>query len=235
MKIIVRSCGERTTNKCIELAQKQGEVKVITARPFGKSLKQTYEEALTYNEKWVCVIDADVLLYDGVLQKAIDDLESIPNKNIFCLDGITKDKVFRKNRRAGIHIYQIKMLKEALRHIQNDKIKPESHVRKTMAALHGLKTYAKCPIIFGDHDFEQYYKDLWRKAVCQTRKLPRKASKMKSKWADLKKTDLDYLVIYEAHNWAIKNEPKIIIDVDRDYKAIENITKLGIEEKQPLL
>jgi hypothetical protein len=235
MKIIVRSCGERTTQKCIELAQKQGDVKVITARPFGESIRQTFTEALTYADKWVCVIDADVLLYDGVLQQAIDDLEIQKNKNIFCLDGITLDKIFIKTRRAGIHIYQTKMLEIALKYIQNDKIKPESHVRKTMAAIHNFKTYAKCPIVFGQHDYEQYYSDLWRKAICQSQKLPRKSAKMKPKWANLKKSDADYLVVYQAHKWASENNPKIIIDADRDYNANENIARLGLQEKKPLL
>jgi hypothetical protein len=74
MEIIVRASGERTENECIRLASKQGNVHIIRAFPFGESIRQTYKLALTFNQKWTPVIDADVLLNPDVLDKAIKHL-----------------------------------------------------------------------------------------------------------------------------------------------------------------
>ena len=63
------------------------------------------------------------------------------------------------------------MLTTAMQYIDDDQLKPESHVRNCMAQYHAAPTHSG-KIVFGTHDHEQYYADLWRKAVCQTQNLP---------------------------------------------------------------
>jgi len=228
MKIIIRSIGERTEKECIRRAMLQGEVDVIRAYPFGEAIRQTYLLAMTYNQKWIPIIDADVLLFDGYLEKAIKELNRKPD-NVFCLDGKTKDKIMMKTRRAGIHIYRTALLQTALRHINNEKIKPESNVRRKMTSR-GFPTYTG-GIVFGLHDYEQYYRDLWRKSVCQTRKL-KEATKKLEVWKKLLRKDLDYLVIYHAHLYGRELITKITIDARLDYGATEGLRNLGIQEKE---
>lgn len=228
MKIIIRTCGERTTNECIRLAERQGEVDVINAVPFGESIRQTYLKAMGYNQIWVPVIDADVLLYDNVLQPAVDELRQ-KNDKIFCLDGNTDDKILMKKRRAGIHIYRHDLLNFAMRFIDNDHIKPESNIRRQMSDL-GFPTFVS-GIVFGRHDYEQYYCDLWRKAVCQTRKLEKMIKDRPAKWKELAKEDDDFFVIYHAHYYGKSVAEKIVIDKRQDFDAEENIKKLGLKEK----
>lgn len=238
IRIIVRTCGERTTQKCIESCERQGHVDVINARPFGESIRQTYLKALEYKltDDWICVIDADVILYGGVLRKAIKELKEaeIYGKNIFCFDGKTEDKILMMSRRAGIHIYKISILEQALEFIDNEHIKPESNVRRQMAEL-GYITY-RSSMVFGKHDHEQYYCDLWRKAICQTQKLAKMIRNKPSRWLQLSKSDNDYLVIYNANKWGVKNRDKINITIDKEnnFDAAENIKKLGLFEKGEL-
>lgn len=131
MHIIVRCCGERTEKKCIETAKKQGEVHIIKTQPFGKCLQESYKLAVKLNQKWIPMIDGDVLLLPGVLTKAVNWLNSLRNSNIFCLDGKTKDKIFICTRRAGIHIYKTNLLSQAIKYINSQELKPESTVRRT--------------------------------------------------------------------------------------------------------
>jgi hypothetical protein len=231
MKIIVRTCGERTTNKCIELASKQGEVEVINARPFSESIKQTYLTAIKYDQKWIPVIDADVLLSPDTIRQAVRELEN-RTPQTFCLDGKTDDKIMMKPRRAGIHIYQRSLLEQALQYLDPAHIKPESQIRRMMVN-DGYPTYTG-KIVFGKHDFEQYYCDLWRKAVVQTRKIAGMLKGRPAKWRQMAKVDKDYLVIYNAHVYGLKYEGDMIIDKEMDFDAEENIKKIGLTEKGPL-
>lgn len=237
IRIIVRTCGERTTKKCAELCKKQGTTEIIEAVPFGESMRKSYKTAENYPSKWVCMIDADVLLLPGTLLAAIEELnnaDAMGKPPYFCLDGFTQDKIMMKRRRAGIHIYRTELLEQAYQYIDDLQLKPESHVRKSMA-LEGFPTYSKSPITFGLHDYEQFYADIWRKSVCQTQKLPKRAIIAAPTWKILSsKKDNDFLVIYEAHKYGLKTNPQIIIDKTVDYQAAENLTRLNISEKEPL-
>ena len=232
MEIIIRASGERTENECIKRAKLQGNVHVIRAVPFGESIRQTYQLAIKLNQKWTPVIDADVLLSAGALSHAVRWLDTCRG-NIFCLDGKTKDKILMRVRRAGIHIYNTSLLHRAIHYIDNNKIKPESHVRHCMEKL-GQKTVVG-NIVFGFHDYEQYYADLWRKSVCQTKKLGGiiRRSGMVSKWKKLSKTDYDYMVILAAHDHGA-GDKKIIIDSRVTYGAEDGLAALGLAEKREL-
>jgi hypothetical protein len=234
MKIIIRCCGERTEKKCIQIAKSEGEIHIVKTSPFGESMRQAYKIAIDLNQAWTPMVDADVLLYPGSLKKALTELNGMLHSDgIFCLDGKTRDKIMMKKRRAGIHIYNTKLLKKALPHIDNYELKPETFVRKKMA-LKGFKTH-KSKIIFGIHDYEQYYKDLWRKAVCQTQKLRKMIRNKPTIWKRLAQTDKDYLVIYHAHLYGKKIKTNVLIDSRIDYGATQGLKKLRIKEKARLI
>lgn len=229
MNIIVRACGERTEKECIRLAEKQGRVHVVRTMPFGESIRQTYALMATFDQEWTPVIDADVLLYPDVLAKAVRELTGM--KNVFCLDGKTDDKIMMCRRRAGIHIYKTVLAAAGMKYVDDNRVKPESHVRKCMEKL-GYKTHVS-KIIFGKHDYEQYYRDLWRKSACQTKKLAGKiaGSHIREKWRIMARTDKDYAVVLAAHNFATRSCSKIIIDARIDYGARYGLQKLRIKEK----
>jgi len=230
MDIIIRTCGERTTQKCIDLAKKQGNAHIISEKPFSESIKKTYLKAIELNKKWIPVIDADVLLYDDVLQKAIDELNGL-SFDIFCLDGKTDDKIFNCPRRAGIHIYKTSLLETALQYIDQNHIKPESNVRREMEKR-GHITYTG-KIIFGKHDYEQYYADLWRKSVCQSQKLAKmiKKKNIKQYWQKMAKIDTDFKVILAGYKYGKSLLSEVRIDADETYNAKENLKKMNIKEK----
>ena len=228
MKIIVRACGERTEKKCIELASLSGDVIVIRETPFAASLKKTYEIGKGLKQKWLPVIDADVLLTPCTIEQAIKELDKLDD-NIFCLDGKTKDKLLCQTRRAGVHIYRVSMLERALKFIDFSHIKPETWARKCMESQ-GFRTHVG-NIVFGLHDYEQFYCDIWRKAVTQTKKLQTKIKKHhEKKWKE-RIIDLDYKVILHARKWAKYNHPKILMDKNRDYDAVNQLQKMGLTEK----
>jgi len=103
-----------------------------------------------------------------------------------------------------------------------------------MDKLGGYTTTSK--IIFGKHDYEQYYTDLWRKAVCQTQKLEKMINRKNvvSEWAHKSKRDNDFKVILHAHMHGKKITDRITIDARENYGAKEGLEKLGLQEKGEL-
>jgi len=236
MQIIVRSCGERTEQKCIQLAKQHGRAHVVNALPFGETLRQSYELGQTFKQDWIPMVDADVLLYPGTLKTAVTMLKSM-NKNIFCWDGSTKDKIMIKKRRAGIHIYRRDLLSQAMQYIEDNQLKPESHVRREMQKNHGAVTHAE-GFLFGMHDFEQYYRDLWRKSFAQSRKLAgmiRRNPRILKTWSLMSMRDNDYKVILAAHKLGRTYRGDIVIDARKNYGASSGLKKLGLKEKGRLV
>ena len=87
--------------------------------------------------------------------------------------------------------------------------------------------------MFGFHDYEQYYKDLWRKSFVQTRKLAKMISRKNiiKKWKKKLKVDKDYRVILAAHRAGIRYNGHMIIDRDQNYGAESSIKLLKLKEK----
>ncbi len=233
MNIIIRTCGERTERRCIELARMQGTVHVVRAIPFGECLRQSYALALKLGDDFTPMIDGDVILSPGVLDKAIRWMRT-QSRSSFCLDGKTHDKIMMRDRRAGIHIYRTALLPMALKYVDDTRLKPESHVRKSMEK-HGHGTIVG-PIVFGYHDYEQYYRDLWRKSVAQCHKLAGliRRSNIRAHWDAAAKKDADYRVIIAGHHHGSKLREKPMIDVSLNYGAAEGLKALGLEEKGEL-
>ena len=230
MKIIVRTVGERTRDECIRRARLEGDVDVIEGiTPFHEVLRATYETGVRYDQDWVPVVDGDVLLKDGVIAQAVHELRYMGN--VFCLDGRTKDKILHTVRRAGIHIYNRRMLEQALEYVK-DSIKPETRAREAMANNHNAYTHVGA-IVFGYHDYEQYYRDLYRKAYLQTRKLRTKLPRFMKRWPQLALRDDDYKVIIAANRVAWNRECEVAFDASIYYDADDAIARLGLEEKGP--
>jgi hypothetical protein len=207
----------------------QGTVHVVRAIPFGECLRQSYALAQTFDDDFVAMVDADVLLLPGTLAAGIAYLRKC-RSSVLVLDGVTKDYIMMKKRRAGIHIYRRALLGKAMRYINDAQTKPESHVRKSMARL-GHKTVVG-KIVFGFHDYEQYYADLWRKAFAQAHKLPKTSRKCRPKWEKLAKKNPDYRVIIAANLEGEKYRGGVVIDKNwRGYRASEGLKKLRLKEK----
>ena len=71
MNIIVRAVHERTERECVRRCKLQGHVYVIREYPFGESIRKTYQLAMGFDQQWIPVVDADVLLHNDSLKNAM--------------------------------------------------------------------------------------------------------------------------------------------------------------------
>ncbi|MFA5703780.1 MAG: hypothetical protein WC982_09735 [Advenella sp.] len=230
VRIIVRTVGERTADECIRRASLEGDVDVISGcTPFFRVLEETYKLGSTYDQEWVPVVDGDVLLTEGKITAAVKVLSEM--NGVFCLDGKTDDKILNMKRRAGIHIYRRDLMEAALQYV-TESIKPETRARQAMELNHAARTYVG-DIVFGLHDYEQYYRDLYRKAYLQVKKLGGKIGRVKKKYPMWAQNDDDYKAILAGHIAGTERRYKHVFDAAQYYGADDAIARLGLREKAP--
>jgi len=162
--VIIRSADERTTELCRQLVSEEvpnKNIQIIREAPFTKAVRKTFELGIERGLPWTLAIDADVL----IRPEAIIDLLRFSEKaddNIFEFQGLVLDKLFSTYRPAGNHLYRTSLLHKAIDYIPCDGLsgRPETTTLRNMESQG--HPWILSDIIFGIHDYEQYYRDIYK-------------------------------------------------------------------------
>ena len=163
--VVVRHTNERTLEYCYELLKLQvcsSNLFCINETPFSKAVKKTFEIGIDSDKEWTLAIDADILISDQCLNKIVSEAENLEDY-FFEIQGRILDKLYGVPRSGGPHLYRTKFLKQAIKFIPKEgtSLRPESDTYESMSQLGYHYYFGKD--IYGLHDYEQYYKDLYIK------------------------------------------------------------------------
>lgn len=235
---VIRSIGERTAELCEALLAPQipgGTIHVVRVSPFTEALKRTYEIALAEGRTWTLVLDADVIIRPGAVQGLLAYARSAED-TVFEVEGKVLDKFLDSPRKAGNHLYRTALLQKALEYVTEsvDSIRPESYV-KTMMTRAGYDC-RELEDIVGLHDFEQSYRDIYRKCFVQARKHTARVQALHPLWEDLAGVDADYAVALQAFSDGIGYGGAVGIDGRAAFMdAFDRVLEvLEISEKEPI-
>jgi hypothetical protein len=221
MITIVRSLGERTTERC--LAALPGAVLVQGVRPFSETLKECYRIAIASGEDIAVCVDADVIPEPGMTDRVqrIMDETGADAMALSC-----HDKFSFKRRFVGISVYRISSLDGAIeRAAQVTRSKrPERDIRSKIGVQ------IKDKILSGTHGYDQYYRDIYRSArVWAVKHTGWPRMRILRRWE--RSRDKDYAVALEG--W--RHGAKYGAIVDGDMTGFDRaMDKLRIKEKAPL-
>lgn len=238
LTVIIRTVGERTTALCHELLKKQisdNNIHIIFEIPFTKAVRKTFEIGMNDNRKWTFVVDADVLVKPGIIDEIIEYGEATC-RNVFKIEGKVIDKFLDSPREAGTHLYRTRLMDHALELVppSNMSIRPETHVRNAMNKK-GYP-YIKTEIMTGLHDFEQYYRDIYRKCFVQSKKHHNRVLNIIKEWEKRASHDADFMVALAGFNAGSKYEGNV--EIDSNAYALHNfdevLSSLAINEKTTL-
>lgn len=238
--VIIRTVGERTTDLCYELIKKQiaeDNIHIINETPFTEAMRKTFEVGLRENRKWTFVVDADVLIRPGVIEEIVEYAETV-DENVFEIEGKIIDKfLFSMNpREAGNHLYRTAFMKQALNYIPDpyEAIRPETYVRNKMNDI-GY-AFIKTNILTGLHDFEQYYKDIYRKCFIQAKKHKDRVIKILPVWKGKSLYDDDFKVAIAGFDAGLNYSGKVSISSNELFLLKYNDVKkeLNLKEKNLL-
>ena len=232
--VVIRTAGERTLDACKALLWDQVQercVHVISELPFEAALRRTYEIGIESGVKWLMTLDADVFLKKDSVSRLLSQAESLP-RNYFQIEGLVYDKLTGMFRKAGHRMYRTSYLKIALKNLTplNTEIRPEYATLQRMEA----KGYPskESSTVFGIHDYEQYYRDIYRKAFVHANKHQVWLPQLISRWKKLTTFDDDYQIALRGLYDGLLCSKKVRIDA-RDYieDAEKAMKELGLTEK----
>lgn len=234
--IVIRSCGERTTEACRKLVLYQGippeQVVIVQEAPFTRALKRSFELGIERNLRWTLCVDADVLLRPGAIHQMLSLAEEQPD-NVCETQGQMLDKLFATVRPGGVHLYRTSLLPQALALIpgEGENIRPEHGTLQRMKAL-GYP-WVEVPYVVGLHDYEQYHRDIYRKCFVQAHKHAYHADKLLTIWRDGANEDPDFRTALIGFAAGIQHLGTVSIDVRQDLYR-QGFEATGIAEKPPL-
>lgn len=236
--VVIRSVGERTEDLCREIIGTQiahQNIFLVREKPFARAVQKTFQIGIDANRTWTMAVDADTLLLPGVLQYVCEYAET-QAANLFKAQGLVIDKFLSGPRLAGNHLYRTALLPRALHYIPDsvENIRPETFILKKM--IQQGVTVMQADMVFGFHDFEQYYRDIFRKNFLQAKKHARKAKLIKTQWEQLAHSDCDYAIALSGYESGLSYRGKVIVDADavhvKYFDALARV--LNIQEKPPL-
>lgn len=234
--VIIRSVGERSEYLCQDLISEQvPEENIAIVRnktPFSAALTESYRIGIEMDFKWTLCVDADVLLRPGAIAKLLYFAEQQDEK-VCGLQGYILDKFFGGPRCAGNHLYRTSYLEKILKIVptKGEPIRPESVILETM--VEEGYPWKIVPYLIGLHDFEQYYRDIYRKCFVHSHKHQAFIELFLSHWRDKASTDIDYQVAVKGFANGIEHYGQVLIDTEQKIYQ-EGFSRLGLEEKEKL-
>ena len=211
--VCLRTIGERTEH-CL-LKQIGGEISkeniaIVNETPLTNTLKKAFSLAINKGNSWTLHIDADVLLLPGSLKGMTKKLMALP-KDVFAAQFLVADYLLGDIRYAGNGAYRTDLLPLCLPFVAEsvDKIRPVRHVIQRMEEK-GYRFFDQREEIVGIHDAEQFYRDIYRKALVYAFKHLNKASEFIPYWRH--KQGADYLVALKGFSDGIVRTEPIQID-----------------------
>jgi hypothetical protein len=236
--VVIRSAQERTIEICKELVAKQiDKDNIITLHeyPFELALRKCYELGNDSNAKWMVTLDADVLLRSSSIKELVLKAEQMP-ENYIQLEGRIFDKIMGMYRQAGHRVYRTKFLSQALNTIPSagTQIRPEYFTLQQLGKI-GYPS-RRVADVFGLHDFEQYYLDLYRKSVVHAQKHSYFVPNLIERCTRYLHKDTDYLVILKGLWDGLIRADAVTIDKRRFLEdGRRALDELCLEEKASIV
>jgi hypothetical protein len=234
--VIVRECGERTADACVDALEAFGATRVhrVATVPFSRSLRRSLELGLEQARPWTLCIDADVIPNRSGLIRLLCAARKLPRSR-FELQGLVFDKFFAVHRPCGNHLYRTELIPGALQMIplEGTSLRPETEMLNRMAAA-GHR-WAQSRVVTGVHDFEQHPTDIYRKCFLHARKHRDHAPYLAAFWNTFSAADDDFRIALEALRKGMESREAVY--VSKEFfagPATEALKRLQVEEKPPL-
>ena len=234
--VIIRAAGERTLGLCQALVERQvppGQVQVVQAAPFEAALRQCYEKGIEAGAKWTLTLDADVLVGPGAVAELVSYGDSAGDQ-AFHLQGRVYDKLLLCARIGGLRLYRTALLPQLLDRIPEPGIALRPECDTILAVQQAGWNSVAVSSVHALHDFEQYYGDVYRKAMLHAHKHPDSTRALVPRWKELSRNDPDYLVALRGYWDGLQADAAPLLDMRAFQDRAKILQELGLSEKGEL-
>jgi hypothetical protein len=214
--VVVRAAGERTTDLCSRLAAEQtaaGSVFLVRESPSAVALRRVLEIGLQQGRSWTIELDADMLIRQDAIRLLLEGLEDAPS-DVFTIKGCKLDKLFGGVREGGMHVYRTAHLREALEVVPRpeENVRPDTTLVQRMQRR-GDRRILRSEVVSCVHDYEQYYRDIYRKAFVHARKHLVFMPYLLRMWQRMAKDDFDFQVAIWGGRAGLSYDGPLVVDV----------------------
>ncbi len=172
--VVIRSQGERTEAVCERLVKSQFEnTHIIRVSPFADAVRECFRIGLESGSEWLVTVDADVLIAPDYREKISEEVKVFSGWQIL---GHMDDKLFGGVRRGGVRAYRTSAIPKLLPSIRDGVQRVEAR----LCADH--PGWRLSSLVTGRHDYEQYYRDLYRKGAAHRAKHRNWATMIERAW-----------------------------------------------------
>jgi hypothetical protein len=243
LSIVVRAVDERTLIWCKTVLAFEiygaSEGLIDTMIPhvsngdFHSTLRQSLEVGLSAGKKWHLVVDADVIPYSGSCAAIIAWADNC-SMDVSVVQPHVCDKLLGVNRPAGVHLYRTSYIAEIIEllKLQGPTLRPETAVLLKYEKLTNRK-FVNVPVLFGAHDFEQSYEDLFRKSFQHGIKHSSIAPMLLQSWFKKSADDPDFKVALFGYLQGYMSAERNCIDA-KNSNILVMFKSILISEKPPL-
>jgi len=202
--------------------------------PFEAALAESYRIGIDSGSKWLMTLDADVLLREHAIRDFLAEADLMPN-GFFHTEGLVYDYLTGMYRKAGHRMYRTSMLIEAVKCIPlpGEAIRPEFTTIQRMVTA-GFPVQ-ETGMVYGIHDFEQFYSDIYRKCVVHATKHVEWLPELVKRWKSMQGSDADFKVALQAVVDGLTYYSSITVDKSIfSERSVEVQRLLGLTEKESL-
>jgi hypothetical protein len=222
--IIIRTCGERTTEACVARWRRilpAATLHVVELCPFSAALSEVYRIGAKAKGDWFVTCDADVLPYMPARTSGTVWRQYLAVCDADVTTLMVNDWLWGRARQGGVRVYRKGVAEKVAEHVR-DCPRPESTACREAGVTHAL-----LPVVAGMHDEHQWYRDVWRKAAHHMAKQPKQVQRdMIPRWQG---TDLpDFRVALAA----IEHAPDFAA-LDANTFPDVDLAAMGLTEKEP--
>jgi hypothetical protein len=233
---IIRAAGERTADACCAALIRQtsaNDLERIELTPFWRTLREGLTRGMNSGAPWVLSVDADVLPSPEVVPHVMKWIGAADPK-VAVVSGMIQDKFTATVRFGGIRLYRAEALSAMLDAMpeMGETVRPESTAIKRLTEQ-GWK-HSLVPELVGLHDYEQYFRDIYRKAFLHMQKHGARMARFLELWMRLADEDADYQAALAGAADALVYRQAV--DCDAGHEAFEDqnaLARLGLLEKGP--
>lgn len=235
VQVIQRHAFERTQRVGLSLARAaapDSPVHAVNEGGFPSTFRAALELASASDADWTVMVDGDVLLLPDAIGRGLDLATRYPRDH-FVVSGCVHDRLLGTVRHGGVRFYRTRLIPCALElEGWEGQIRPESTLIRLMGER-GTPS-ATTALLAGMHDFEQYYRDLFRTAVVHAAKFSKRLDLNLARWARLAVDDPDFAVILEGALHGRRTGEASLDRSDHLTAAAEALERLGLTEKAEL-
>lgn len=179
---VIRSQGERTESVCERLVKSQFETThIIRVSPFADAVRECFRIGLESGAEWLVTVDADVLIAADYREKISEEVKGFSGWQVL---GHMDDKLYGGVRVGGVRAYRVAAIPKLLPTVRADAQRVEARLCTDHPG------WRLSSLVTGRHDYEQYYRDLYRKGAAHRVKHRSWAGLVERVWARSDDRDL---------------------------------------------